>query len=68
MQVPAVTPVTVDPLIVHTLGVWDAKVTGLPEPPPVADTEQVPFTTQLEGAGPKVMVWVAGAMEKLCVT
>ena len=45
MQVPAATPVTVEPLVpetVQTPVVVLVKVTGLPEPPPVARVEPVP--------------------------
>ena len=38
VQVPAPTKLTVVPDTVHTAGVAEVKVTGLPEPPPVAAT------------------------------
>ena len=38
VHVPIMTMVTVSPLTVHTLGVSELNVTGLPEPPPVALT------------------------------
>jgi hypothetical protein len=58
VQVPTVTPVTVEPLVpltVHTLGVLLLKMTGLPESPPVAVTVPVPPTATV-GAVPTVMV------------
>ncbi len=48
------------PLIVHVVGVVLAKVTGLPEAPPVPAKVAVPPTTPLAGVAAKpVMVWLA---------
>jgi len=57
VQLPAVTPVTVPPLIVQTPAVVELKVTGFPESPPVAETNPVPPTIILVGGWPKVIVW-----------
>lgn len=54
MQVPSAPPVTVLPVIVHTLRVVLLKVTELPEAPPVALTVAVAPTASV-GAVPKTM-------------
>ena len=58
MHVPALTPVTVLPLVpltVQTPVVVEVKVTGLPLAPPVADTVPL-LPTLIVGAAPKVIV------------
>ena len=55
MQAPAVTPVTVLPLTVQTLGVAEVNATGFPDEPPVADTTPV-LPTITVGTSPKLMV------------
>ena len=69
MHVPAVTPVTVlplVPLVVQTEVVVELNVTALPDAPPVAETEPVPPTITV-GAVPKLMVWLPMPIAKLCV-
>ena len=57
VQVPAVIPVTVLPLMEQTLGVAVLKLTTRPE---VAFAETMPVPpTLIDGALPKVMVWFA---------
>ena len=45
------------PLTVHTLLVSELKITGFPEPPPVAETAPVP-PIAIDGAAPNTMVCV----------
>lgn len=71
MQVPAVSMVTVLPLMLHTDVVTGTlKVTALPEAPPVAETAKLPPVLNVTGPGlaPKVMVWLVVLMVMLCVT
>ena len=68
---PTVTIVTVEPfvpLVVQTAAVWLAKVTGLPDAPPVADTVKAASPKTLLPNAAKVMVWGAMVIEILCVT
>ena len=55
VQVPAVTPVTVLPLTVQTLGFVEVKITGLPDFPPLADIVPIPPTNTV-GTEPKLIV------------
>ena len=61
MQVPACTNVTVDPDTVQTPVVPELNVTGLPEPPPVADTVYVPPNVGSVGEDVNVIVCDAWA-------
>jgi hypothetical protein len=67
-HVPALVNLTVAPLIVQAPDVEEApieKVTGLPEPPPVALTEYVPPAVALVGAvDVKVIAWGDGGVEE----
>ena len=59
VQVPADTPLTLEPLTpltLHTAVVVEVKVTGLPDAPLLAETAPLPPTT-IVGAAPKLMVW-----------
>ena len=71
-QRPALTNVTVVPLVlpvVQTLVSVEAKVTGLPEAPPVADRSTVPPDEKAWFAsGVKLMTWVAWVMLNACCT
>ena len=61
VQVPAVTPLTVEPFVpltVHMPVVVLLKVTGLPDAPPVAVSAPL-LPTAIVGATPKFMVWGA---------
>jgi len=59
VQVPVATPVTVlpfVPLAVQIVGVVDVKVTGKPDPPPVALAVVVPFTVNVVGVKAKFVI------------
>ena len=72
VQVPAVTPVTVAPFVpltVQTPVVRELKMTGLPEPPPVALAVVLPFTATVNGLKLIVpMVWLPLATVMFWVT
>ena len=59
VQMPTATIVTVAPfvlLVVQTAVVWLAKVTGLPDAPPVAETVKAVSLKVLPASAPKVIV------------
>ena len=68
VQLPALTPVIVEPSTLQTAGVVVLKLTVLPDAPPLALTVVVPSTATLAGAKPiaamacaalpTVMFWV----------
>ena len=67
-QLPTATNVTVVPVTVHTEGVEDAKLTALPELPPVAVSVTAPLPNTTSPGCVNVTVWLAGVMVKLFVT
>ena len=67
VQMPAVTPVTLLPLMLHTSGVVLVRVTALPDAPPLATTLPVPPTDTV-GAPPKIIVCDPGLTVMFCVT
>ncbi len=68
-HMPAATIVAVLLDTVHTANVFEAKVTGLPEAPPVAVSATVPLGLNVWSAGlVKVMVCEALPMANDCVT
>ena len=66
VQVPTVMPVTMLPLTVQTPAVVEVNLTGLPEPPPVADAVPVPPKFKV-GAAPKLIVWLPLPMLTVCL-
>ena len=70
-QAPADSIVTIVPLTLQTLGEVLANTTGLLEPPPVADTVNVPFgaNTGAAGLATKLLIlWPAGFTWNDCGT
>ena len=67
VHVPAPRPVTVVPATEHVAGVVLAKVTGLPEGPPLALTVPVVPTATPDGAVPKTIAWAPLATVTLTV-
>jgi hypothetical protein len=60
VHVPTPTRVRVVPLVpvaVHTPGVVELKVTGLPEAPPVAESVNGPSPNMRSGSGANVITW-----------